>query len=517
MAAPPFPRSFAKLPVMLPRAPLLPLSPLYRAAGLRALEAAAAGQPLMQRAGLAAADLAGTLATDAALPVLILAGPGNNGGDGFEAATHLRRRGHDVRLVFAGNPERQPADAAAARRRFVDAGGRPLADIPQLPRWGLVIDALFGIGLARAPAGAAAELIAAANALARRDGCPLLALDCPSGLDADCGRVAGAAIRATHTLTFIAGKPGLYTADGPDHAGTLALADLGLDAPTLVPADGHLLGCAAFAGQLVRRARNSHKGSNGSAGILGGAPGMLGAALLAGRAALRLGAGRCFVGCLDEAAPAVDPVQPELMLRTPQALLAAPLSALACGPGLGTDIAAAELLDQACASPLPLLLDADALNLLARDTDLEVALATRAASTVLTPHPAEAARLLDVAVATVQADRIAAACELADRFNAQVALKGCGTVIAAPDGSWSINPTGNPGMGSAGMGDVLSGIVVALLAQGWPPAAALAAGVHLHGAAADALAAACGEIGLAASDTIAAARRILNAWIAARA
>jgi hydroxyethylthiazole kinase-like uncharacterized protein yjeF len=493
--------------------------PLYRAAGLRALESAASDQSLMQRAGLAAADLACELMRDAQQPVLMLVGPGNNGGDGYEAAMHLLRRGHDVRLTTTGDV-RQPPDAIAARERFLAAGGEELKRIPEVPRWALIVDALFGIGLARPLTGPFAGLVADANLLARRDNCALLALDCPSGLDADTGRVLGpAVIRASHTLTFIAGKPGLLTADGPDCAGLLSLAELGLDAPALVPADGHSIAPGAFSAHLCRRRRNSHKGSNGNAGIVGGAAGMLGAALLAGRAALQLGAGRTYVGCLDDRAPAFDPLQPELMLRQAPVLLATALDALACGPGLGTSEYACRLLGQACALEVPLLLDADALNLLASDSgnDLDVAVAARRAPTLLTPHPAEVARLLDSSVADVQSDRIAAALELAERFNAHVALKGCGTVLATPEGNWSINTTGNPGMGSAGMGDVLSGIVVALLAQGWPAAEALAAGVHLHGAAADALASTHGEIGITAGETIAEARRLLNCWIDANA
>lgn len=494
---------------------------LYQAAGLRAIETAAAEQPLMQRAGRAAADFAGELVADRQAPILVLAGPGNNGGDGFEMAMHLLDQGHDVRLVFAGDAAKLPADAAAARRRFLAAGGGEVAELAAIPdgvRWRLVVDALFGIGLQRPLAGRHAELAEAANALAARCRCPLLALDCPSGLDADTGAVRGGdrgcVVRASHTLTFIALKPGLFTADGPDCCGYLRLAPLALDAPALAPAGGETVAVAAFADHLKPRRRNSHKGTYGSAGILGGAPSMLGAAFLAGRAALQLGAGRVYLGLVDAAAPGFDPAQPELMLRSAAALLDTDLTALACGPGLGAGPAAVALLEAACARDLPLVLDADALNLLAREGNLEVAVASRSAPTLLTPHPAEAARLLDSDVATVQADRIAAACELAAQFNAEVALKGCGTVLASPDGRWRINTTGNPGMGSAGMGDVLTGLIVALLAQGWPAAAALAAGVHLHGMAADELARERGEVGLAASETIPVARRLFNGWIA---
>ncbi len=493
----------------------MPINHLYRAAGLRALEAAASTLPLMQRAGLAAADLAGQLLHDSQAPLLILAGPGNNGGDGFEAALHLRQRFCDVHLVFAGEAAKLPADAAAARQRFLAAGGRELMAIPECARWGLIIDALFGIGLQRDLSGHYAELVAAANALSACSACPLLSLDCPSGLDADTGTVRGIAVRASHTITFIAGKPGLLTADGPDHCGELHHASLALDAPTLVAPDGETVGRSSFLELLQPRKRNSHKGSNGSAGILGGAASMVGAAFLAGRAALNLGAGRVYLGLISPHPPTFDPMQPELMLRSGTQLLGAPLTALACGPGMGTDPTQVPLLEAAAALDLPLLLDADALNLLASEGNLEIAVASRRSPTLLTPHPAEAARLLDSDVATVQADRIAAACELAAQFNAHVALKGCGTVLATPSGRWRINTTGNPGMGSAGMGDVLTGIVVALLAQGWPAEMALAAGVHLHGAAADLLAAEAGEIGLTASETSPAMRHLLNHWIAA--
>ena len=247
---------------------------------------------------------------------------------------------------------------------------------------------------------------------------------------------------------------------------------------------------------------------------------MVGAALLAGRAALRLGSGLVHVGLLDEQAPAIDIVQPELMLRAPDKLLASALDALACGPGMGRSEAARRVLDAAIQSECPLVLDADALNLIAEDDERQIALASRAAPTVLTPHPAEAARLLASDVASVQSDRIAAACELATHFKAIVLLKGCGTVIAdGADGcgAWFINTNGNPGLATAGSGDVLTGIVTALLAQGWPALEATLAGAHLHGDAADRLVAqGCGPIGLCAGELIDQARYSLNQWIASR-
>ena len=491
-------------------------TPFFRAVDLRRIEAAAAGQPLMQRAGSAAAELACVLVADRGGAILILAGPGNNGGDALVVATLLRQRFFDVRVVFVGAADRLPPDAAAAWQRFVAAGGSTLAAIPEVARWSLIVDGLFGIGLTRAVTEPYAGLIAQANALAARDDCALLALDCPSGLDADTGTRRGATIVASHTITFIGGKPGLLTGDGPDCCGELTVATLGLPATALAANAGRTVGRDLFAEHLKPRARNSHKGSYGNAGILGGAPSMVGGALLAARAALRLGSGRVYLGLLDAQAPRFDAQQPELMLRPPQELLATPLSALACGPGMGTSHAARVLLETACQLELPLLLDADALNLLATESKLQLALATRDAPTLLTPHPAEAARLLDRTIAAVEADRLAAASELASHYRAWVALKGCGTIIATPAGELYLNTTGNPGLATAGSGDVLSGIVTALLAQGWPPLAALLAGVHLHGAAADALVTqGCGPLGLTAGELIDSARRCLNQWIVA--
>ena len=218
---------------------------------------------------------------------------------------------------------------------------------------------------------------------------------------------------------------------------------------------------------------------------------------------------------LDPAAPAVDPLLPEIMIRRAEALLQADLQALACGPGLGKSPEALRLLEQSIKAPIQLVLDADALNLLAEDRQLESDLRSRPLPAILTPHPAEAARLLGCTVSDVQADRLKAAGELAGRYRCHVALKGCGTVIAAVDSKKWLNSTGNPGMATAGMGDVLSGLIVALLAQNWPPEMALLAGVHLHGAAADRLVAkGVGPVGLTAGEVIDAARDLFNDWVA---
>lgn len=487
---------------------------LYLSPSLRILESRHANADLMQRAGLAAADWAGELAEPRGLPILVIAGPGNNGGDAFVAARLLRQRFFTVFVVFAGLPERQPADARQAWQAFINDGGSTVETIPTGHHWSLIIDGLFGIGLARQPAFIAVGLIDEINTIARRDCCPVLALDCPSGLAADTGTAPGAVVSATHTLTFIAAKPGLLTADGPDHCGKIRIATLELDPVRELPADGRRLTRRDFGQYLQPRRQNSHKGSFGSVGVLGGAPSMVGAAFLTARAALKLGAGRVYAGLVDAQAPSFDPLQPELMLRRPHALLQTTLSALACGPGLGVSLEASELLEAAILLDQPLVLDADALNLIASEANLQEALAGRQVPAILTPHPAEAARLLDSTAAEVQADRIAAACEIASLYRSHVALKGCGTVVASVDGAWWINSTGNPGMATAGMGDVLSGIVLALLGQHWPALPALLASVHLHGAAADRLVAAgTGPIGLTAGEVIEAARDEFNDWL----
>ncbi|MDK9704670.1 MAG: NAD(P)H-hydrate dehydratase [Sulfuritalea sp.] len=460
-------------------------TPLLRSAELRILETRHAGvePPLMERAGHAAAEFARHLLQGSRAPVLVFAGPGNNGGDARVVARVLTRQG--ITVAVAGIDDKVPAGD-----------------------YGLVVDGLFGIGLTRPVTGAAADLIARVNAFRG----PVLALDVPSGLDGDTGRVLGAAVRATHTISFIGGKPGLYTLDGPDHGGEVSVANLGLK---LDGFSGALLAIDDFRDCLHPRARNSHKGSYGSLAVIGGAAGMTGAALLAARAGLKLGAGRIFVGLLQPLA--VDPLQPELMLRAPDDALAQ-ATAVAIGPGLGASDAATEILRRAASVDCPLLLDADALNLLAAHPVLAVRVARREAPTVITPHPAEAARLLATTTEAVQADRVGAALQLAQRFKAHVALKGCGTVVAHPDGCWRINANGNPGLASAGSGDVLSGMAGALLAQGWPAAAALCGAVHLHGAAADALTAAGdGPIGIAAGELIPVARTLLNRLIAANA
>lgn len=482
-------------------------APVYLTSEVRAIEHAAGAAPLMERAGLAAAQIARDLATDGR-PVLVLAGPGNNGGDAFVVARHLRQWYYKVTAVFAGDEARLSQDAKAALRAWREAGGTTVEAPPPARGWGLVVDGIFGIGLEREVSGRYAEWIAAVNAAQA----PVLAIDVPSGLHSDSGRVMGCAVRAAHTVTFIALKPGLLTLDGPDHCGEIHVRALELDPEALRPARGRLIGREVLARALAPRRRNSHKGDYGSVAVLGGDRGMVGAALLAARAALKLGAGRVYAGLLSREAPPVDPAQPELMLRSADDVLRLEhLSCLALGPGLGQTPDAAFYLEESLALAVPLVLDADALNLVAADARLGERLSRREGVKVLTPHPAEAARLLGVSTREIQHDRVGAALRLAQRFGALVVLKGAGSVCAAPDGTWHINTSGNPGMASAGQGDVLTGLVAALLAQRTEPRTALLAAVYLHGAAADrAVAGGAGPVGLTATETIEAARDLLN-------
>ena len=472
---------------------------LDTAAETRAIEqrAAAALPPhtLMRRAGASVASLALAIAPHARR-VGLVAGPGNNGGDALEAAIHLMQRGLAVEVALVDALPRRPADAQAALERAQAAGVRigvhratPVAsaDLPDL-----AIDGLLGAGLSRPPTGAIAAAIHALNALA----CPVLAIDLPSGLHADTGQPPGdACVRATHTLAILTLKPGMFTGAGRDHIGTPWLDTLGIDAPARPP--GAWLSGLGAEGRPLARRHVQHKGSFGDVAVIGGAAGMVGASLLAARAAHAAGAGRVYVELLDASpgAPAVDLLRPELMFRVDWSQSAPEVLARAtvvCGCGGGDAVRAR--LPMLLRRAGRLVLDADALNAIAGDTALATLLRTRAArgqATVLTPHPLEAARLLGCTSAEVQADRLAAAHELMQRHVCVVVLKGSGTVVAAPGQVPRINATGNASLASAGTGDVLAG----WLAGRWSPQArgdeaaiAFAAAVRAvaeHGAAAD--------------------------------
>jgi hydroxyethylthiazole kinase-like uncharacterized protein yjeF len=343
-------------------------------------------------------------------------------------------------------------------------------------------------------------------------GVSAIALDIPSGLHSDSGRVLGSSVRARHTITFIALKPGLLTLDGPDHRGELHVRDLGLEPAALLPPQGRTIADEVISAVLPRRTLNSHKGTFGSLGVVGGATGMTGAALLAGRAALKLGSGRVYVGFLAPDAPSVDAAQPELMLRGVEDVLnTTSLGCLVLGPGLSQSADAQHCVERALALEMPLVIDADALNLIGAHPRLQELCATRGAATVVTPHPAEAARMSGRSIAEIQNDRVQATLWLAQRYRATTVLKGVGTVVAEPDGHYHINTSGNPGLASAGMGDVLSGVLGALIAQGASTTLATCAAVRLHGLAADRRYRDLGgPIGMTASEVADAAREILN-------
>ncbi|MHB1213374.1 MAG: NAD(P)H-hydrate dehydratase [Thiobacillus sp.] len=454
--------------------------PLFTAADCRTIDRhwadAHPATSLMEKAGVAAAELGGMLAGESGESVLVLAGPGNNGGDALVAARELAAQGFRVVVVSRADPARLPPDAARARTAWQARGGTLLAELPPRQRYSLVIDGLYGVGLQRDISGEDAHWIAAANGMA----CPKLALDVPSGLDSDSGGIRGCALRADHTLTFLGLKPGLFTADGPDCAGQLHLDTLGVDAAALPATPGIALTQRESRHCLPARRQNSHKGLFGHVSIIGGIDGMVGACLIAGRAALQLGAGSATLGVLD-ARMVVDYLEPRLMFAVPESLLERGPQVLAIGPGLGHHPRAHALLKTALAAPCPLVLDADALNLLAADAELARQTARRSHPTLLTPHPGEAARLLGMHAAAIQADRIGAARSLSRQYNAHVALKGAGTVIAHPDGRYAINTTGGPWLAQAGSGDRLTGMVAALLGQGMTAGDALEAAVWLHG------------------------------------
>jgi hydroxyethylthiazole kinase-like uncharacterized protein yjeF len=485
---PPFPPAHGPQPVL----PSQRCWPLYASAASRAVEqaalAAAAPHALMAHAGLAVARLVVAIAPGVR-SVWVACGPGNNGGDGLVAARHLQALGWRVHVSLWGDDNRRPADAADALHQAQQAGVAITRGLPSAAdgaRPALAIDALLGLGSTRAPS----DALAAAVGQFHAGRAPVLAIDLPTGLCADTGRLLGdTAVRAQHTLALLTLKPGLFTAQGRDHTGQVWLDDLGItSAPNAATA--WLTGPEAVATLLPGRTHAQHKGSFGDVLVLGGAPGMGGAAILAARAALAAGAGRTCIARLDgDAAP--DPLRPELMPRLPADALQPALlqrSTVVCGCGGGSLVA--DHLPAVLLHAPRLVLDADGLNAVAANVDLHALLMARSArgqATVLTPHPLEAARLLGASTAAVQADRLAHAKALADGCQATVVLKGSGSVIASPGRAPWINPTGNARLGTGGSGDVLAGWLGGLWSQA--PAGdahgAAAAAVWLHGRAAE--------------------------------
>lgn len=489
--------------------------PIYRLDELRALEVVTArGLPpgeLMRRAATAAARLTLQLCGERGGPICVLVGPGNNGGDALMTAAILHRQGLSVRTCFLDKPERFHGEAAAAFREWNSLGisREPAGEegLERLFQSSMVIDGLFGIGLSRPLDARAKQWIVQVNTWQQQSGLPVLALDIPSGINADTGSTEGGAIKATHTISFLGASVGLFTGDGPGLVGIRTIESLGSVESGI--ASGVLIDPSLFSAHLKPRPSNSNKGLFGSLGILAGARGMRGAALLASRMALFGGTGRVFVNAPGGDAPALDALHPELMWR--DSLDGVPLTATVAGPGLGDADYVYDALESLLRRGLPTILDADALNALSRHPELKELARNIGAPLIVTPHPLEAARLLATKVEAVQGNRIEAALQLARALQSIVILKGCGTVVARPEGSWAINPTGNPGLATGGTGDVLAGLVGALLAQGWSAWAAALGAAWMHGAAADSLVLqGVGPIGLTASELIPAIRDELN-------
>lgn len=481
-----------------------PQAALYTTAQVRALDRAAIdggvpGIELMERAARAALDVL-RRRWPQARTLCIACGPGNNGGDGFFLAALARVA--DMQVHVIATSEESTGDAALARERCLREGGQVTLAASTLPEADVYVDALFGSGLNRAPAGEAAKLIAALNAQSR----PLLALDVPSGLDSDTGTAFEPCARATATVCFVAWKRGLFTARGADQCGERSLATLDIRAGVYAQSvpDATLLQPQA----LPARARDSHKGRYGHVLAIGGDLGAGGAVRMCGEAAARVGAGLVSIATREANVGPILAARPELMphgVHVPRNLepLLARASVLAVGPGLGQDDWGRGLWQATLLGGKPTVLDADALNLLA---------ATQRAlpnDCVLTPHPGEAARLLGIAIPEVQADRFAAVRALAQKYRAVVVLKGAGSLVADPGGRVAVCPWGNPGMASGGMGDVLTGVIAGLLAQGLNPFDAACLAVGLHARAGD-LAARAGERGLLASDLFPYLRALVN-------
>ncbi|WP_018935803.1 bifunctional ADP-dependent NAD(P)H-hydrate dehydratase/NAD(P)H-hydrate epimerase [Thioalkalivibrio sp. ALJ24] len=491
-----------------PPSPASPVfgEPLFDSASMRELDATAMALPgiapgeLMDRAGAALLEHLRACWPEVTR-IGVLCGPGNNGGDGFVLARRARAAGLEVVLHAGSSRAREESDGQRARRLWEESGGQihPLETFEPATAE-LWVDALFGIGLQRPLTDGYGDVIERLN----RAGLPVLAADVPSGVDTDSGALRGQAVRATRTLTFIADKPGLHTGAAVDHAGAVSVAPLDLPhslvesfAPT-----ARRVGPGHWRSGLPRRRPGAHKGDAGHVMVVGGAPGFAGAGRLAATAALRAGAGRVTLLTHPEHAAFVCSDRPEIMVRGvsegPELLRwLERADAVAIGPGLDQGPWGRELWLAAADSGRPLVVDADALNLLAQTP-------RRSDDWVLTPHPGEAGRLLNLEAAAVEADRPTRLRELVARFGGAVLLKGAGTLVAdAGEGPYDCVTGGHPGMATPGCGDALTGIIAALRGQGLGARGAARAGAAWHAAAARVAAHRLGgDIGMLAGDLI---------------
>ncbi len=486
--------------------------PLYTAAQVREFDRIAIeengipGYELMCRAGVALLRTIELRWPDARL-VSLLCGPGNNAGDGYVLARLLHETGREVRVFYLTDPQRLTGAACQAAQDYLQGPDQPEPWRGTLPEYSdLLVDAMLGTGLDREVQGVYLQAIEAMN----HHPAPALAVDIPSGLHADSGRVLGAVVEAQQTVTFIGRKRGLYTGEAACYTGQVEYDDLGVGRGVFErqSADACLmvrppLGCLA-----VPRKRSAHKGGFGHVLVVGGESGMSGAARLAAEAAARCGAGLVSVATRREHAGMLNAGRPELMVRgvTGRAdleVLLTPATVVVVGPGLGRGGWSRELLESVFDSGLPLVVDADALNLLAADP-------LARGNWILTPHPGEAGHLLGVPTTDIQQDRFAAVHRLAERFGGVAVLKGSGSLIATEGAPARVCNRGNPGMASGGMGDVLSGVLGALLAQGLNLFDAAGGGVWLHARAAELAAEQGGERGLLASDLMVHLRQLVN-------
>ena len=455
---------------------------------LQNLEMRAANQlgadTLMKRAGAAAAELIMKRLEDAGVEqrrVTLLVGPGNNGGDALACACELREKGAVVNVVLPGGRRPTSALALAQLERWTQAGGTTYDDPYMTEKADCVVDGLFGTGLAKPITGDYLDAVLWFN---ERQALKV-SLDIPSGLNPVTGHWTGSypGCSADVTITFLCVKSGLYMCEGADAAGEIVLNELDVSVP-LSPLS--VIGTDEFPRVLRPRVKNSHKGDYGSVAVIGGTDGMIGASILAARAALIPGAGRVTLECRAEHAPHVDMVYPEIMFATKPVNLE-DFDAIVLGCGLGTSAEAKARVIEALNCQKPLILDADALNIIAADIKLQDMVLARRAPTVLTPHPGEAARLLRRDTAGVTADRVAACRELAVQTGAIVVLKGAGTVISMRSSRTWINPTGSPMLATGGSGDVLAGMIGAMFAQGYDMVESVLAAVYFHGLSAEGL------------------------------
>jgi hydroxyethylthiazole kinase-like uncharacterized protein yjeF len=478
------------------------------------------GSALMEQAGLAVAEAACRLTEPCPeQPIAVICGRGNNGGDGFVAARHLRAMGRRPVVFLAASRDAVGGDARENLLRLAEVGldvteiGDPSAIAEACTEAGLVIDALLGTGLSGEVHGLAGDLIAAMNACGR----PVLAVDIPSGLHSDTGKPLGRAVRAVETVTMGLPKLGLYLDPGMDYAGAITVADIGFPDELVqqAPAAAELIEPEWATSLLPRRAKSANKGDFGRVLIVAGSVGMTGAAAMAAASALRAGAGLVYVGCPNslndilevKLTEAITVPLPETEARSlsPRGLdqilaFAERVDAVALGPGAGRHPETAQLLRQLVTKlTKPMVVDADGLNALSEDVSV---LEGDHASLILTPHPGEMSRLLGISIAAVQERRDEVAQQAAQRFRAVALLKGACTLIAAEGRTMMVNPTGNPGMATGGTGDVLTGTILAFLGQGIPPFEAAAAGAYVHGLAGDVAAERIGQTGLIAGDLI---------------